>query len=577
MAPELFAGEAASVRSDLYSLGVLLFRLVSGSYPVDGATLADVRRAHEADTRRHLRDLRSELPGALLEIVERALDPIPERRFDSAGSMGRAIGAAMSDRARIAAATDATHAEAPGGGANSGRRPAARTALAVVLTAVVTAALVLLAEHGPRSWWNRNRAPVAAQPSAAVWSEPADAPAVGMTQQQRDLVASFEELAGRLGVKSDWAGAAEVYAQIRTIHRDTIGEFAPVSGLNIARTGWAHHRAGRLDDARYLYEEAVVKQESTLGTVHPYLATTMGALAMLHYQVGRVSESKAWLDRALAVRHGVLGVFPAQYRGRLTLDLDSLPATTDLAGTALLSDQDGDGLLPLIERAIGLDPGRADSDRDGTPDGDELIDDLGVSNCVAYCLAIDPTKVVAHYGSINPRRLGFFRHYPIEVDAVQRGSVAAWEMRTGPLGYYFHRLTSAQKDAAVESGWRLMLRGRVVRDGAYAVVDLTPRAGRWDVNLFLKPSGETTAHLTTHVVPLTGSEARIDEPETFPLLELIGSRGGRVDYYVNGTLHTRAHPGTRQFQDDRGLMFGSGSRTGQAGSGEFALVWLEIW
>ena len=45
MAPEVFEGEPATVRSDLYAVGVLLFHLVTRSYPVEGSTLDELREA----------------------------------------------------------------------------------------------------------------------------------------------------------------------------------------------------------------------------------------------------------------------------------------------------------------------------------------------------------------------------------------------------------------------------------------------------------------------------------------------------------------------------------------------------
>jgi hypothetical protein len=397
-----------------------------------------------------------------------------------------------------------------------------------------------------------------------------------MSQEQRDLVAGFEELAGTLATKGEWNQAAAVYDQIRNIHRDTIGEFAPVSGLNIARGAWAHHRAGQFDRARYLYEEAVVKLETMVGKVHPYLSTVMGALAMLHWQAGRSDEAHSWLQRALDVRRQVLGVAGA---GVPTLAMPpprGAPVSGD-EGVGSLVDDDGDGLLPLIEASLGLDPNRTDSDGDGTGDGDEVDRHSGLSNCLLYGLAIDPTKVIAHFGSVNPRREGFFRHYPFEGSAVEQAE--RWSMRTGPLGYYFQRLTTAQKAAAVASGWRLMLRGRALDGSAYGIVDLTPLTSRWDINLLHKPPGALTAHLTSSVVPLQGAELAVAEPETFPLLELVWSPASRrVSYYVNGVQRVPMHPGTTQFQDDRGLIFGAGSRGDQGTSGhaEFRLVWLDI-
>ena len=46
LAPEIFSGGTATRQSDLYSVGVLLFHLVTRSYPVPGRTINEVRRGH---------------------------------------------------------------------------------------------------------------------------------------------------------------------------------------------------------------------------------------------------------------------------------------------------------------------------------------------------------------------------------------------------------------------------------------------------------------------------------------------------------------------------------------------------
>ena len=87
LAPEVFAGRGRSTASDIYSLGVLLFYLVSGSYPVTGSTRTEVGLKHSARTfRRNLRDVRPDLPDDFIRVVDRALAERPEDRYQSAGA-----------------------------------------------------------------------------------------------------------------------------------------------------------------------------------------------------------------------------------------------------------------------------------------------------------------------------------------------------------------------------------------------------------------------------------------------------------------------------------------------------------
>ena len=91
MAPELFRGAPVSVRSDIYSLGVMLDHLVTGTYPVAARTSAEVRAAHAKGERRLLRDARPDLPAAFIQVVEKASSPDPQERYASAGAMEAAL------------------------------------------------------------------------------------------------------------------------------------------------------------------------------------------------------------------------------------------------------------------------------------------------------------------------------------------------------------------------------------------------------------------------------------------------------------------------------------------------------
>jgi len=100
LAPEVLQGQRATVRSDIFSLGVLLYHLVAGAYPVQARSVREVRRAHERGERTAVQTARSDLPSKFARVIERAIDPRPERRYESADALGADL-AALRPRPRI--------------------------------------------------------------------------------------------------------------------------------------------------------------------------------------------------------------------------------------------------------------------------------------------------------------------------------------------------------------------------------------------------------------------------------------------------------------------------------------------
>jgi tRNA A-37 threonylcarbamoyl transferase component Bud32 len=93
MAPELFEGSGPSPLSDVYALGVLLFHLATGSYPVRARSLDELRDRISRGERQSLYDLRPDLHPGFVRTVEKALRTEPERRFPSVGALGAALAA----------------------------------------------------------------------------------------------------------------------------------------------------------------------------------------------------------------------------------------------------------------------------------------------------------------------------------------------------------------------------------------------------------------------------------------------------------------------------------------------------
>ena len=101
LAPELFTGQPASPASDLYSLGVLLFYLVTRTHPVEGRTLTEIVLRHNSGDRTLLSDLRPDLPGRFVQVVEHALARVPHERPRSAGALMAELMDAMPAVARL--------------------------------------------------------------------------------------------------------------------------------------------------------------------------------------------------------------------------------------------------------------------------------------------------------------------------------------------------------------------------------------------------------------------------------------------------------------------------------------------
>jgi Tol biopolymer transport system component len=124
IAPEVLNGDPISASSDIYGVGVLLYFLLTGTFPVTGRTLADVRAAHADGLRTPVRARRQDIPQRLAAVIDRATAPAVATRIRSAAELEAALvqpntaGARVGGRAHWwAAAVMAMTVSAIGGGA----------------------------------------------------------------------------------------------------------------------------------------------------------------------------------------------------------------------------------------------------------------------------------------------------------------------------------------------------------------------------------------------------------------------------------------------------------------------------
>jgi len=84
MSPEQAEGKAVDQRSDLFSLGVMLYEMATGERPFKGSSGVSVISAILKDTPRPVTEIRADLPRDFARIVKRCLMKDPEQRFQSA-------------------------------------------------------------------------------------------------------------------------------------------------------------------------------------------------------------------------------------------------------------------------------------------------------------------------------------------------------------------------------------------------------------------------------------------------------------------------------------------------------------
>jgi serine/threonine-protein kinase len=87
MSPEQARGEAVDHRSDLFSLGSVLFALCTGHSPFRAGTTMGILQRICHDRPRSIRDVNSEIPEALCEFINRLLDKQPGRRPQTAAEV----------------------------------------------------------------------------------------------------------------------------------------------------------------------------------------------------------------------------------------------------------------------------------------------------------------------------------------------------------------------------------------------------------------------------------------------------------------------------------------------------------
>ena len=134
MSPEQAAGDKMDERSDIFSLGLTLYQLLSCRLPIENMTQGKLIAEKQRTSGAPLRQFRPDLPARVLEIVEKATAFKPEKRYHRAADFAADLRAVLNEMSRSGTVSTVGRRAAPA------RR---RYALPVVVMAAAAAAFFI--------------------------------------------------------------------------------------------------------------------------------------------------------------------------------------------------------------------------------------------------------------------------------------------------------------------------------------------------------------------------------------------------------------------------------------------------
>jgi hypothetical protein len=123
MAPEQLAGKGATVRSDIYSLGLILYEIYTGKKAFKANTLAELREQKEMQTPRAPSELREGIDPVVERVIQRCMEKDPSTRPASVAQLAQALPGGDPLAAAIAAGETPSPEMVAASGSTEGLRP----------------------------------------------------------------------------------------------------------------------------------------------------------------------------------------------------------------------------------------------------------------------------------------------------------------------------------------------------------------------------------------------------------------------------------------------------------------------
>ena len=355
MSPEQanLSGEDIDTRTDVYSLGILLYELLVGAPPIDLRKIAFeefLRRLREEEapkpsTRIRMQDpatsselarkrqtepvaLAKQIRGDLDSIALKALEKDRSRRYGSPSDLAADLGRYLRNEAVLAV---------PPSAAYRARKFARRYRAALVTTVAFVLVLILAAGISIRQSIRANREAAAAQAvndflqndllaqaSAAAQSGPLAKPdpdlkvrtvldraaqrIAGKFDRQPEVEAAIRDTIGTTYIDiGRYPDARTQLERALELHRRVLGAKNPKTLKTINRLGVIAEYQGKYPESEALFKESLEGQRRVFGSGHRDTLNSMNGLANVYYLQGKYAQAEALHSETLSIRRGLLG------------------------------------------------------------------------------------------------------------------------------------------------------------------------------------------------------------------------------------------------------------------------------
>ncbi|CAL9346421.1 Serine_threonine-protein kinase PknD [Streptomyces sp. enrichment culture] len=301
MSPEQIAGTGVDRRSDLYSLGCVLYEIATGVPPFDRDDAWAVLVDHRDTPPRPPREHRPELPGYLDEIILELLAKHPGQRPRDARELGRRIAAARTGPAYAPVAVVVGRTPAPEPAGRGARLPSWSHGMTTGVKAAgpgPRAALPDPAAGLAGEWVPR---PAGGAGAPVPDERPAPPPeAVAALARRHDAGLSL----GRLG---RWPEAGEVHRAVAAERERLLGPDHPDTLASRYEAAFALSRTGRAADALRAYKRVAEARIRVLGPDHPDTLAARQEMAYVLGRLGRHTDAHQVYASVLAARERTMG------------------------------------------------------------------------------------------------------------------------------------------------------------------------------------------------------------------------------------------------------------------------------